>query len=195
MSLNKLWIDKAMLVAVEQLHKPYIWGADGPDSFDCSGFVGYILRKIGLIPSDYDDTAQGYHNRYFDVGVTEARGGCLAFYGKSHERITHIMFCLNDKACIGAIGGGRWTDTVAKALGRKARIDVRPIGYRRDLIYIVDPFYTVRDRDDVCGGCGATPGKEHKKPCPALIDAENHCRTAHGGLPMTGADERRLGFR
>ena len=30
--------------AYAQLGKPYVWGAGGPDSFDCSGLVGYCLR-------------------------------------------------------------------------------------------------------------------------------------------------------
>lgn len=29
--------------AYAQLGKPYVWGAYGPDAFDCSGFVGYCL--------------------------------------------------------------------------------------------------------------------------------------------------------
>lgn len=29
--------------AYNQLGKPYVWGAVGPNSFDCSGFVGYCL--------------------------------------------------------------------------------------------------------------------------------------------------------
>lgn len=29
--------------AYSQLGKPYVWGASGPDSFDCSGFVSYCL--------------------------------------------------------------------------------------------------------------------------------------------------------
>ena len=29
--------------AYSQLGKPYVWGACGPNSFDCSGFVSYCL--------------------------------------------------------------------------------------------------------------------------------------------------------
>ena len=28
--------------------KPYSWGATGPSSFDCSGFVGYVYRQFGV---------------------------------------------------------------------------------------------------------------------------------------------------
>ena len=34
--------------AYAQLGKPYVWGAAGPDGFDCSGLVGYCLTgKMG----------------------------------------------------------------------------------------------------------------------------------------------------
>ena len=34
--------------AQAQLGKPYVWGADGPDKFDCSGLVSYVLRQVGV---------------------------------------------------------------------------------------------------------------------------------------------------
>lgn len=32
----------------EQLGKPYVWGAEGPNSFDCSGLVYYTFGKHGV---------------------------------------------------------------------------------------------------------------------------------------------------
>lgn len=34
-------------VARKQLGKPYVWGAEGPNSFDCSGFVHYVGKTSG----------------------------------------------------------------------------------------------------------------------------------------------------
>jgi hypothetical protein len=34
-------------IALKQLGKPYVWGAEGPDSFDCSGFIHYCLNQAG----------------------------------------------------------------------------------------------------------------------------------------------------
>ncbi|MDP9496381.1 MAG: C40 family peptidase, partial [Actinomycetota bacterium] len=28
--------------------KPYIYGASGPNAFDCSGFVQYVYRQVGV---------------------------------------------------------------------------------------------------------------------------------------------------
>jgi cell wall-associated NlpC family hydrolase len=41
-------IQKFVAVALEQLGKPYEWGAEGPNTFDCSGLVDYAARQAGL---------------------------------------------------------------------------------------------------------------------------------------------------
>lgn len=38
----------ALQVARDQLGKPYVWGAAGPDSFDCSGLTMYAYGKAGI---------------------------------------------------------------------------------------------------------------------------------------------------
>lgn len=40
--------DEVIAEAKKHIGKPYVWGAAGPDSFDCSGFVSYVLKKTGL---------------------------------------------------------------------------------------------------------------------------------------------------
>ncbi len=34
-------------VAYAQMGKPYVWGAAGPNGFDCSGFTSYVARQCG----------------------------------------------------------------------------------------------------------------------------------------------------
>lgn len=36
------------LLALQQTGKPYVWGSQGPGSFDCSGLVYYVYRSIGI---------------------------------------------------------------------------------------------------------------------------------------------------
>lgn len=36
------------LLALSHLGKPYVWGATGPNSFDCSGLVCYVFAQVGL---------------------------------------------------------------------------------------------------------------------------------------------------
>src|SRR5450830_519993 len=37
-----------VLLALQHLGKPYVWGATGPNSFDCSGLVCYVYAQIGV---------------------------------------------------------------------------------------------------------------------------------------------------
>jgi cell wall-associated NlpC family hydrolase len=34
--------------AARLIGRPYVWGAEGPDAFDCSGLMQYIHRKAGI---------------------------------------------------------------------------------------------------------------------------------------------------
>ncbi len=44
------FIDKSEILryAVAELGKPYVYGATGPDTFDCSGFTSYVYKKVGI---------------------------------------------------------------------------------------------------------------------------------------------------
>lgn len=39
---------RAIQIAAQQAGKPYVWGAGGPDAFDCSGLVHYAYALAGL---------------------------------------------------------------------------------------------------------------------------------------------------
>lgn len=39
----------AVDVAVNQLGKPYDWGGNGPDAFDCSGLTQYSFGQVGIV--------------------------------------------------------------------------------------------------------------------------------------------------
>jgi peptidoglycan DL-endopeptidase CwlO len=41
-------VTKAVAYARHQLGKPYLWGGNGPDAFDCSGLVMMAYRQSGI---------------------------------------------------------------------------------------------------------------------------------------------------
>jgi cell wall-associated NlpC family hydrolase len=70
-------------VAYAQLGKPYVWGAEGPDSFDCSGLTMYCYRVGAGISISHSSYAQA--NCGARVGVSElAPGDILGFRGWGH---------------------------------------------------------------------------------------------------------------
>ena len=133
--------DKAILLAVDLLMLPYIWGAQDPkDGFDCSGFCNFIAWDAGILPKDRDLWTQKWYEHLKEKELLDIHRGCFLFYGKDKDSIVHMMMALNDKACIGAVRGNRWMTTPQKAAQRHARIDVRPVNYRPDMVAICDPF-------------------------------------------------------
>lgn len=65
--------------AQKHLGKPYVFGASGPDTFDCSGFVCYALNRSGTA-SVGRTTAQGLYNLCTPVSRDEAKPGDLIFF-------------------------------------------------------------------------------------------------------------------
>ena len=65
-------------IATQQLGKSYVWGATGPNSFDCSGLVQYVYKQIGIsLPrTTYQQEYQGKA-----VSLNELRPGDLLFLG------------------------------------------------------------------------------------------------------------------
>lgn len=56
--------------------KPYVWGATGPDSFDCSGLVQYTLKQMGKSFPHYSGDQFNASN-----SVGSPKSGDLAFFG------------------------------------------------------------------------------------------------------------------
>jgi len=78
---------KAAILAREQLDKPYQWGGQGPEKFDCSGLVFYIYGSLDVsMPRVSRDQAK--------VGEKISQGqlqpGDLVFFITSGKVINHV---------------------------------------------------------------------------------------------------------
>jgi len=78
----------AVNLAAAQAGKPYVYGAAGPSSFDCSGLVQYVFRQLGI---SLPRTAQAQYDVSTHIPAAEAAPGDLIFfgapYGVYHEGI------------------------------------------------------------------------------------------------------------
>ena len=73
--------------AQAQLGKPYLWGGDGPDSFDCSGLTMRAWQQAGVnlyhyTGAQWDQTAR--------VAISDLRPGDLVFFGSSGPSSHHM---------------------------------------------------------------------------------------------------------
>ncbi|MEU0464863.1 C40 family peptidase [Amycolatopsis sp. NPDC006131] len=82
--------------ALAQLGKPYVWGAEGPGSYDCSGLVLAAFRSAGLaVPRT--SAAQA------EVGVPvprdQVRPGDLVFY---YQPVSHVAVAIDGSRAVHA---------------------------------------------------------------------------------------------
>lgn len=98
--------------AMKHRGKPYRWGGNGPEIFDCSGLVIYILHKFDLLDETIDMTADDIfkfckRNGGKLLTVDEARGttGALIFRRNVvDKRISHVGVCTGVNSTIEAMG-------------------------------------------------------------------------------------------
>ncbi|WP_042372379.1 C40 family peptidase [Streptacidiphilus neutrinimicus] len=82
--------------AVAQIGKPYLWGATGPRSFDCSGLTMRAWQAAGV---DIPRTSQDQWARLRHVSVADLRPGDLIVYFRG---ATHVALYVGDGAIIQA---------------------------------------------------------------------------------------------
>jgi cell wall-associated NlpC family hydrolase len=92
---------KAVAFATAQMGKPYEWGAEGPDTYDCSGLTSQAWADAGhAIPR----TSQEQWKQLKHVGIKDMRPGDLIIY--FHDA-THVGMYIGDGAIVHAPRPGR----------------------------------------------------------------------------------------
>lgn len=132
---------KAVEYAWTFLGLPYHWGGNDPiRGFDCSGLVIEILQGVGLLPANYDTTANALYIRFSPRAVAKGYAGCLVFWFNSQAVAIHVELMIDDFLVLGASGGGSAVKTLQDAIDKNAFVKVRPLSYRGPSYKIADPF-------------------------------------------------------
>lgn len=76
---------KVINLAKKQIGKPYVWGATGPSSFDCSGLTSYVFSKA--VGKNIGRTTYVQLNAGKRVSVSNLKPGDLVFWGNYHVGI------------------------------------------------------------------------------------------------------------
>jgi hypothetical protein len=90
--------DHAVLFAMSQLGKDYVWGGNGPNGYDCSGLTSQAWKYAGTVIPRIANDQYDFGTR---VGLHELRPGDLLFWSTD----------LADKRAINHVGmyvGGGW---------------------------------------------------------------------------------------
>lgn len=98
-------VDDLVETAKAQLGKPYVWGATGPRTFDCSGFVQYVYRQHGIqMPRvSADQALVGRKVNFETLNV-----GDLVFFdtrGDVNGNVSHVGIYIGEGSFIHASSG------------------------------------------------------------------------------------------
>ena len=88
--------------AEKYLGYPYVWGGSNPDtSFDCSGFVSYVLTNSGLVNTGRLG-AQGLYNVCTPVSKANAQPGDLIYFVGTYDTpgVSHVGIYVGDGVMI-----------------------------------------------------------------------------------------------
>ena len=95
------------VTAKSLLGKPYVWGATGPNKFDCSGFTQKVFSKVGIkLPRN--SRSQAKVGEYIDLH--NLKRGDMVFFATNKKRpgyITHVGIYLSEGKFIHASSGGK----------------------------------------------------------------------------------------
>lgn len=120
---SDLWT-KIYPLLKQQIGKPYVYGATGPDSFDCSGLVQYCYNQfeneIGfhINRTTYEQLKQG--KQIDNTNMDEWEPGDLVF---PHDG--HVVVYTGDKKCIEALKTG--TNVMEHEYSRNSTYAVRRV--------------------------------------------------------------------
>ncbi|XAN39076.1 NlpC/P60 family protein [Micromonospora schwarzwaldensis] len=108
----------AIKTACAQVGDPYVWGATGPNSFDCSGLTQYAYKAAGISLTHFTG-AQWNEGR--KISASEARPGDLVFF---FSDLHHVGLYLGNGLMVHAPRTGKPVQV--------AKVEYMPVaGYRR----------------------------------------------------------------
>jgi len=93
--------ERALRAALSQRGKPYVWGAAGPNSYDCSGLVMWAYAQVGVHLDHFtgDQWQEGEH-----ISRSQLRPGDLVFF---FPTISHVGMYIGDGLMVDAPSAGQ----------------------------------------------------------------------------------------
>lgn len=89
--------------ALDQVGDPYVFGAAGPNKFDCSGLVMFAFQAANVALPHSSRMQYGYGK---SVASGQWMPGDLLFYGSSAARIHHVALFIGDGKIVHASTSG-----------------------------------------------------------------------------------------
>lgn len=123
----------ALLNAVEKYGagKPYVWGATGPESFDCSGLVMYALKKAFGI--SYPHYSGSQYAASTHISKSDAKPGDLVFWGSGGSEHVGVYAGGNNYYSAQSPSQGIGMNTLSSVVGKGSPLFARVPGLKDDV--------------------------------------------------------------
>ena len=109
-STNK--VEAVINLARQQIGKPYVWGAEGPNSFDCSGLVYYVYKNAANITLPRASSSQ--YGSGVAVTKSNLKEGDLIFSSTDGTgNITHVSIYSGNGKMIHAPRSGKNVEEIS----------------------------------------------------------------------------------
>lgn len=112
----------AIAAGMTKLGAPYVWAAAGPDVFDCSGFVQWAYKQVGVSLSHYSGAM---YNETVRISESQLQPGDLVFWGPGGSQ--HVAIYIGGNQILHTAHGvavtamnGWWTGGPSMSFGRIA---------------------------------------------------------------------------
>lgn len=121
-------VDEIIAYAKKFLGVPYVYGANGPDSFDCSGFTKYVYAHFGY---ELNRSASGQLDNGREVPLSDIQPGDLVFfiYDGATTRASHVGIYIGNDEFIHASTGSTYSVVISQLLGGSYKREI--VGVRR----------------------------------------------------------------
>ncbi len=109
----------ALRAALTKANKPYQWGAEGPNNFDCSGLVYWAFQQVGVTLPRSSSAMAGAGRA---VAKSELQAGDLVFF---YSPISHVGFYAGEGKVFNATQSGdvvRYSDLSRMPFNTSRRI-------------------------------------------------------------------------
>lgn len=101
-------------LAVSLKGTPYVYGAESPSGFDCSGFVHYVYASAAYI--DLPRSSRALYARGKPVAVAVAKRGDILVFGTPGGTPDHVAIYLGDGTMVHAASDGPSTGIIVSGL-------------------------------------------------------------------------------
>jgi cell wall-associated NlpC family hydrolase len=98
---------KAVSTALAQVGKPYVWGAAGPNSFDCSGLMQYSWSAAGVA---LPHSSSGQSTMGTPVSRSQLQPGDLVFF---YSPVSHVGMYIGNGQMVHAATSGQPVQVVS----------------------------------------------------------------------------------